>query len=124
MGTIILSLSATIQEHLLSKDKKMCGTAQIVYLFSLKQNVNYLLAKRSSDALPCIHGIRVFSIIWVVFGHTMLWMNYQLFSRSFRVKEIFSQIETQLAINGHFSVETFFYVRYNIKLSRQIFIPL
>lgn len=62
--------------------------------------------------LECIHGLRFFSMMWVIYGHTILYTEYQSFTHFYNV------IETQIpsfillpSLNANFSVDTFFVIR-------------
>lgn len=61
--------------------------------------------------LEVIHGLRFFSMVWVIYGHTILYTEYQAFTHFFEV------IETKIAnafllpsLNANFSVDTFFVI--------------
>ncbi|CAG2103571.1 unnamed protein product, partial [Medioppia subpectinata] len=69
-----------------------------------------LLSNESSERFACIHGLRVLTLVWVVFSHSTEWTNFQLFSRSFRVRKMFTTIESQLVLNGEYAVENFFFI--------------
>lgn len=107
----MISFVATIMEKYNTKKSH-----QSIYInsFSLRQNLKSLFANRSSEEFPCIHGIRVFTLLWVIFSHSAEWTNFQLFSRSFQVKQIFTRIESQLLLNGVYTVENFFFIGYLI----------
>jgi hypothetical protein len=48
--------------------------------FSLKQNLKKLLSTETSEELSCLHGIRFFSMVWVVIGHSLEWADLNFFS--------------------------------------------
>lgn len=52
-----------------------------VKAFSFTENLNKLFSSASTKDLTCIHGIRVLTFIWIIFGHTAAWVNYQIFSK-------------------------------------------
>lgn len=61
--------------------------------------------------LECIHGLRFFSMIWVIYGHTILYTEYQSFTHFYDVVE--KQIPSALllpTLNANFSVDTFFVI--------------
>lgn len=61
--------------------------------------------------LECIHGLRFFSMVWVIYGHTILYMEYQSFTHFYDVIE--TQIPSFLllpSLNANFSVDTFFVI--------------
>lgn len=54
-----------------------------VNAFSMRKNLSKLLATNTdSKQLSCIHGIRFLSVSWIILGHSMLWSNYQIYSKS------------------------------------------
>ena len=110
MGVLVSSLTATFLDEFWSKKSSSEETSLSIELLSIKRNLKTLLAKRTSEALPCIHGIRVISMIWIIFGHSTDWLDYNIFSRAFRAKEELAQIHTQFLYNGWYSVETFFFL--------------
>jgi hypothetical protein len=100
---------------------KKCRESLIINSFSLRQNLKSLFANRSSEEFECIHGIRVLTLVWVIFSHSTEWTNFQLYSRSFQVKKIFTRIDSQIILNGVYTVENFFFVGYlNNKLYKYI----
>lgn len=61
--------------------------------------------------LECIHGLRFFSMLWVIYGHTILYTEYQSFTHFYDVIE--TQIPSLLllpSLNANFSVDTFFVI--------------
>jgi hypothetical protein len=54
-----------------------------VNAFSMRKNLSKLLETNTdSKQLSCIHGIRFLSVSWIILGHSMLWSNYQIYSKS------------------------------------------
>lgn len=45
---------------------------QTILCFSLKRNMKKISDTRGLDALGCVHGLRVFSLVWVIAGHTCM----------------------------------------------------
>lgn len=61
--------------------------------------------------LECVHGLRFFSMVWVIYGHTILYLEYQSFTHFYDVVE--TQIPSILllpSLNANFSVDTFFVI--------------
>jgi hypothetical protein len=48
--------------------------------FSLKKNLKKLLSTKADQDISCIHGIRFFSMVWVVIGHSINWTDLNLLS--------------------------------------------
>jgi hypothetical protein len=48
--------------------------------FSLKKNLKKLLSTKPDQEISCIHGIRFFSMVWVVIGHSINWTDLNLLS--------------------------------------------
>ncbi len=79
--------------------------------FSPGRNIRKLILTDSSeDELACIHGLRFFSICWVVIGHTLEWNSLNIFKDTFFVREHLSSIFLQLLFKAPYAVETFFYI--------------
>lgn len=83
----------------------------ILLWFSPGRNIRKLILTNSSeDELSCIHGIRFFSICWVVIGHTLEWNSLNIFKDTFFVREHLSSLVLQLLFKAPYAVETFFYI--------------
>ncbi|XP_054153004.1 nose resistant to fluoxetine protein 6-like [Oppia nitens] len=80
---------------------------KFIKIFSLNRSVHRLLAPTSSSDLSCIHGIRVLSILWILYGHTILWNNNQLAAQSFHGKHLLTQFMAQPLLNGVYGIATF-----------------
>jgi hypothetical protein len=48
--------------------------------FSLKKNLKKLLSTKADQEISCIHGIRFFTMVWVVIGHSINWTDLNLLS--------------------------------------------
>ena len=110
LSSLMISATASLWERFGPKKHNCEGSPLLIELFSIKQNLKCLFAKRSSEVFPCIHGIRVLTLVWVIFSHSTEWTNFQLFSRAFRVKTIFTRIDSQMTLNGEYAVENFFFI--------------
>lgn len=84
-------------------------------MFSLWTNARKLFAVESNGAhsdLECVHGLRFFSMVWVIYGHTILYSEYQSFTHFFEVVETrIPSFFTLPTLNANFSVDTFFVIR-------------
>jgi hypothetical protein len=45
---------------------------QVLLCFSAWTNLQKICDTRTEDSLSCIHGLRVFSLLWVIAGHTCM----------------------------------------------------
>jgi hypothetical protein len=45
---------------------------QAVLCFSAWTNLRKICNTKTEDSLSCIHGLRVFSLLWVIAGHTCM----------------------------------------------------
>jgi hypothetical protein len=45
---------------------------QALVCFSAWTNLHKICDTRTEDSLSCIHGLRVFSLLWVIAGHTCM----------------------------------------------------
>jgi len=84
--------------------------SDILLSFSLKTNFDTICSMEvGGDSISCIHGLRLFSMIWIIVGHTCL--NAVKYSDNIEFRKI---IEKQLVYpaiaNSTFSVDTFFFI--------------
>jgi len=86
----------------------------ILSAFSVQNNFVRLISnKNETETMTCLYGLRVFSIVWVVFGHCYGWISFQIFRRSFAASDIVTSLWFQPLMHGSLSVDTFFLIRYN-----------
>ncbi|XP_059481381.1 nose resistant to fluoxetine protein 6-like isoform X2 [Neocloeon triangulifer] len=84
---------------------------EILTAFSVRQNAKRFFAdkEKHEGSLTTVHGLRVFSLIWVIACHTCLYTfrfsNNQAFRLLVEKDFLFQSIS-----NGNFSVDTFFFV--------------
>lgn len=51
--------------------------------FSPSRNIRKLVnTKSSEDELSCVHGLRFFTIIWIMLAHTMEWTNLNIYRKT------------------------------------------
>ncbi len=100
----------------------------------MRKNIKKLITTKTNENLSCIHGIRVLTMVWIIFGHTIEWADWNLYSKiseykifhflsmlsiypfiysgnTFKMKEILSSPEKQIFLRGHYCVESFFFIR-------------
>ncbi|KAI2807798.1 hypothetical protein BLOT_005737 [Blomia tropicalis] len=79
--------------------------------FSPGRNIRKVLDPNSNEVdLSCVHGLRVFSIVWVVVGHTLEWNQLNAFRETFSLKHMLASLPLQLLFKAPLAVETFFYL--------------
>lgn len=82
-------------------------------VFSLRRNLRQLLHTTATKAvpshvIPCLHGIRCLTIIWIIYGHDVMFM---LLAPSVNNYEIVAWAQTPYSMilqSGTTSVDTFF----------------
>ncbi|KAH8317985.1 hypothetical protein KR074_012245 [Drosophila pseudoananassae] len=102
LGTIVLL--ATLLDY-----GKVSG--KLIGAFSLRRNVPQLFATSTASSpwvIPCLHGIRCLTIIWIIFGHGYMFL---LLAPNINSYEIVAWAQTPLSMllqSGSTSVDTFF----------------
>ncbi len=56
----------------------------MIAAFSLTKNIKKLMSTKTNENLSCLNGIRVLSIFWIIFGHTIEWADWNQYSKVFR----------------------------------------
>ena len=85
---------------------------RLIQSFSIYKNIQKLFhIPKDEHQLMCLHGIRFFSLAWVILGHTYVFIilyadNIAIFGEWIR------RFSFMFIINGVFSVDTFFLVRF------------
>lgn len=64
---------------------------------------------RSYD-IGCVHGLRFWTISWIIFGHTMQYTEWAGFGRAYQVEENIVSFFLHPLLNATFSVDTFFLI--------------
>ena len=87
----------------------------VVISTSLYSNIGQLFRTDNGGKVTCIHGIRLFSTIWIIFGHTFNYLTdrtyFFLLSNIRDLEELSEKWYAQLIINGMYGVDTFFFMR-------------
>lgn len=83
-------------------------------LFSLKQNVHALLAPMRSSDLAYLNGVRLLSILWIIYGHTCLFgsglgLDLPVINPSATSQELHSPLMAVIR-GGEYAVDTFFFM--------------
>lgn len=66
-------------------------------------------ASRSTD-ISCVHGLRFWTITWIIFGHTMQYTEWAGFARAYQVEQNIVSFFLHPLLNATFSVDTFFLI--------------
>ena len=64
----------------------------------------------SNTELSCLHGIRFWTMAWIVLGHTAVWIHYEAFARSYNITNVLTPFYAQAFFNTTLSVDTFFFI--------------
>ncbi|EDW86385.1 uncharacterized protein Dwil_GK17715 [Drosophila willistoni] len=100
-------------EHLeghLHEPEKLSIYSELLLSFSAITNFNAICDRNvGADTIPCIHGLRAFSMAWVILGHTCIVVFKYSDNMEMR-KEVEQNFFFQAVTNGPFSVDTFFFI--------------
>ncbi|XP_068156769.1 nose resistant to fluoxetine protein 6-like [Drosophila tropicalis] len=86
-------------------------SSKLLLSFSLRQNVPQLVKTTSTAAahvIPCLHGIRCLTIIWIIYGHGYMFL---LLAPNVNAFDIVAWAQTPYSMilqSGSISVDTFF----------------
>ena len=79
--------------------------------FSLLSNGEKLLTSRVSEgSIRCIHGLKVLSLIWVIFAHSYLTLDLKAVGQLLQTQRVNSLFLFQVVLNASLAVETFFFI--------------
>ncbi|GAV04447.1 hypothetical protein RvY_14721 [Ramazzottius varieornatus] len=82
--------------------------SELLLAFSFHSNARRILnVSRSNESLTCIHGIRFFSIGWIIFAHSYAFTFLNI-RNIVVVPEILAQFPSQIIVNASVAVDTFF----------------
>jgi len=96
--------------------RKINTLEKFLLCFSLDRNLTSLLSTKRPGDFHCLDGLRLFSMLWVIFGHVVV---FQLtgagFSNitdilPFNNRGFFSRFTAQVLPSAEFSVDTFFFI--------------
>ncbi|KAM8719653.1 hypothetical protein ACLKA7_005821 [Drosophila subpalustris] len=100
-------------EHLeghLHEPEKLSIYSELLLSFSAITNFNAICDRNvGADTIPCIHGLRAFSMAWVILGHTCIVVFKYSDNMEMR-KKVEQNFFFQAITNGPFSVDTFFFI--------------
>ncbi|XP_046378688.2 uncharacterized protein LOC124150714 [Haliotis rufescens] len=82
---------------------------KMLLAFSIPRNAEKILSTASGEGnLGCIHGIRVLSMAWVIFGHSASWSPLKTVENIVDYMDRAKDFTMQALINATLSVDTFF----------------
>ncbi|XP_011213223.2 nose resistant to fluoxetine protein 6 [Bactrocera dorsalis] len=107
------SSNSSSDEHLeghLHEPEKLGIYSELLLSFSAITNFNAICDRNvGADTIPSIHGLRAFSMAWVILGHTCIVVFKYSDNMEMR-KEVEKNFFFQAITNGPFSVDTFFFI--------------
>ncbi|XP_067638843.1 nose resistant to fluoxetine protein 6-like isoform X2 [Eurosta solidaginis] len=105
--------NSSSDEHLeghLHEPEKLSVYSELLLSFSAITNFNAICDRNvGADTIPSIHGLRAFSMAWVILGHTCIVVFKYSDNMELR-KEVEKNFLFQAITNGPFSVDTFFFI--------------
>lgn len=112
-GVTVAVNNSNSDEHLeghLHEPEKLSIYSELLLSFSAITNFNAICDRNvGADTIPCIHGLRAFSMAWVILGHTCIVVFKYSDNMEMR-KEVEQNFFFQAITNGPFSVDTFFFI--------------
>ncbi|KAK8389789.1 hypothetical protein O3P69_009056 [Scylla paramamosain] len=102
------------------------GPLSFLLVFSMYTNMKNTFAikvKEHPDVISCLHGFRVFTMVWVVWGHGYM-MQASVTNNLVHYKELSQGILNQIIMNASYSVDTFLFmsgllVAYTVLLEKE-----
>ncbi|XP_037037502.1 O-acyltransferase like protein [Bradysia coprophila] len=93
------------------KTEKVGIPQQLLLSFSLPSNARAILSadKLSQDSVTCIHGMRVFSMLWTIMVHTYL-QTFGISENKYQKTMTERGFFFQIIGNANYAVDTFFYL--------------
>lgn len=90
---LFVTVSSGIMDHwVLSEEQRKHPRLQLLVWFSPVRNLQKLILSRSDDELTCVHGIRFFTMSWIIIGHTLEWNNLNAISTNLFVNILIFKI--------------------------------
>ncbi|XP_076053954.1 nose resistant to fluoxetine protein 6-like [Oratosquilla oratoria] len=109
---IVVASVADVYINLIDRQTLRTGMLRFLLVFSLRTNLKkifHISEKRPPGTIACIHGIRVLSMCWVVYGHQQI-VNFTFFTNLFFFSQKTRSLFFQIIINTQLSVDTFFFM--------------
>ncbi|XP_045103020.1 nose resistant to fluoxetine protein 6-like [Portunus trituberculatus] len=88
------------------------GPLSFLLVFSMYTNMKNTFAiklKEHPDVISCLHGLRVFTMVWVVWGHGYM-MQANVTKNLVHYKELSQGVLNQIIMNASYSVDTFLFM--------------
>ncbi|TMW47985.1 hypothetical protein DOY81_006939 [Sarcophaga bullata] len=108
-----VNTNSSSDEHLeghLHEPEKLSVYSELLLSFSAITNFNAICDRNvGADTIPSIHGLRAFSMAWVILGHTCIVIFKYSDNLELR-KDVEKNFFFQAITNGPFSVDTFFFI--------------
>ncbi|PIK43685.1 putative nose resistant to fluoxetine protein 6 [Apostichopus japonicus] len=84
---------------------------KIIFSFALPHNLPKLLSGTvTNDSIPCIHGVRVISMLWVILGHVFVFILPTSLMNPLTAISWLSRYGFLAVSNAFFSVDSFFFL--------------
>ncbi|XP_050737494.1 nose resistant to fluoxetine protein 6-like isoform X2 [Eriocheir sinensis] len=96
----------------LEKHELRKGPLKFLLVFSAYSNMRSTFTirpKEHPDVISCLHGLRVFSMGWVVLGHGYMFLA-SVTSNVVHYTELSDDVLDQIVVNASFSVDTFLFM--------------
>lgn len=74
------------------------------------QQSNSSSLEGQSNDISCVHGLRFWTISWIIMGHTMQYTEWAGFARTYQVEGNITSFLLHPLLNATFSVDTFFLI--------------
>lgn len=109
VALVVLVCIATVYDVRYSTLKTTSQVEQILLSYSAKKNMAMMMktAKTSNLSIPCLDGLRVTSLFWVIIGHT-LWYLPSFTANVDELKKDFANFDNLWVTNFLLAVDTFF----------------
>ena len=105
-----------IDEPLLGEGEKIkqrSAIARFFLCFSYITNINKLMSSQSNPAnarLEVLNGLRFFSMMWVIYGHTYYYLLISPITNPLKLLEYIDNFWYQILFQAPFSVDSFFFL--------------
>ncbi|XP_077507816.1 nose resistant to fluoxetine protein 6-like [Amblyomma americanum] len=114
LGTAVDVLSRLNKEEplLLPKGRETVRWTDMLIAFSAVNNTESLLKKTppEHDCLKCLNGLRFFTALWVILGHSYNILDPHILGRALGIFEMTNEFFFCIIANAYPSVETFFVI--------------
>ena len=108
-----IGILATFADHFLGTEKENSAMLRYLLCFSLITNGKkiWISVQRKGDPLELLNGVRVLSMLWIIYGHICLfYYRTAVLSNYDTVVDLFDDLMIIIANGGGYSVDSFFWV--------------